>query len=415
MGDISREKPWFVPRKWNVSQYNYRPEVRAGWALPSRVKVHDVTLRDGEQAPGVVFRKDEKVRIAHALADLGVHRIEGGLASVSEEDAEAIATMAREIDTAEICNFTRTRQDDLELAIKCGVDRAIMEIPAMRSQVDRIWGGTEKAVEAFVKLSELADQNGVKTTLFLMDATRADLQFLQDLIFPCVKYGKIDSVGLVDTRGSCLPQAMAWLISSFKNAVDVAIEVHAHNQWGLATATTLAAVTAGAEVIHTSVNGLNGNAALEECVMGVHAVLGIETGIKTEGFTALSKMVIEAARQTWYKPFVGPMVAGSETGIASRRMWDQRHEFGYGRAEALNYEVVGGKPVELVLGKKSGTYSIMLKSWELGLPVPERDMAQQMQARVKALAEQKKSAVTEEEFRVIYQEVNPEGIGQVGL
>jgi methanogen homocitrate synthase len=105
--------------------HNWDAKVRAGWRLPKKITIHDVTLRDGEQTPGVVFRRDEKLKIAHALADMGVHRIEGGMVSVSQEDAEAIAQMAKEIKTAEIASFSRARKDDIELAIKCNVGRVV--------------------------------------------------------------------------------------------------------------------------------------------------------------------------------------------------------------------------------------------------------------------------------------------------
>ena len=94
---MSQETPWKIDGKWAVSKHNWAGEVRGGWNLPKNVTIHDVTLRDGEQTPGVVFRLEEKLKIAHALAEAGVQRIEGGMASVSPEDAEAIARMVREV------------------------------------------------------------------------------------------------------------------------------------------------------------------------------------------------------------------------------------------------------------------------------------------------------------------------------
>ena len=112
------ETPWRVPGKWSVSPYAFEPEVRKGWKLPKKVTIHDVTLRDGEQTPGVVFRKEEKLKIAHALEDMGVQRIEGGMVAVSDEDFDALATMARELKKAEVCGFCRARKDDIERAIQ---------------------------------------------------------------------------------------------------------------------------------------------------------------------------------------------------------------------------------------------------------------------------------------------------------
>jgi methanogen homocitrate synthase len=395
--------PWVVPGSWSVSPHNFEPAVRKDWQAPETITVHDVTLRDGEQWPGVVFRKEERLRIAHALADLGVHRIEGGMPSISEDDAEALLVMCREIKTAEISSFARARREDVELAAKCGVQRVIMEIPMLPGEIIRIWGGVERAAEAYIAETDFAAQNGLKVTLFLMEASRAPAGLLRDLVAPIAAHGKIDSVGLVDTRGSALPQAMAWLVGLMRSIVRVPIEVHAHNTWGVATATTLSAITAGAEVIHVAVNGLNGNAALEECVMGVHALVGIDTGIRTRGLLALSKLVREASGTDWYKAFVGDGLARVEIGLPARGMWERRQEAGYGRSEFLNYEVVGGTAVDLVLGKKSGVYSVVIKAWELSLPIPGNEAVQQILSGVKAISLREKRLVSDDEFRALHQ------------
>jgi len=113
-------------------------------------------------------------------------------------------------------------------------------------------------------------------------------------------------------------------------------------------------------------------------------------------------MTREFARDEWYKPFVGPLTSQVEVGIATRQMWDRRTEHGYGRAELLNYEIVGGKAIEVVLGKKSGRYSIMLKSWELGLAQPSEAQAGEVLNQIKKISEDNKRLVSEEEFRKIY-------------
>lgn len=399
------QTPWVVPGKWSTSMHNWVPEVRGGWSLPPRVLIHDVTLRDGEQTPGVVFRLEEKLKIAHALAEAGVQRIEGGMAAVSEEDAEAISRMTKEIKTAEIASFCRARKGDVELSLKCNVGRVVIELAARDEQINSIWGNREKAIESLVSIIKYAKSAGVKVTLFLMESSRADLALLESLIVPSVKEGKADSVSLVDTRGCLLPKGTAYLIKKIKQWVNVPVEFHGHNNWGMGTANTLAAVTAGAEAVHTCINGLGGNAALEECVMGLEGLLGINTGIKTERLLSLTQMAMEFSKANWYKPFVGPTVSYVEAGIPTKTMWDHRDEPGMGRAEFLNYAVVGGKSVTLVLGKKSGRYSIMLKALELGLPVPPEELASQMLDQVKNLSIEKKDLVDDGEFRRIYQQV----------
>ena len=401
------EAPWKISGKWSVSPYCYEKEVRAAWQLAEKIVVHDVTLRDGEQTPGVVFRKDEKVKIAHALEEAGVQRIEGGMISTSQEDYEAIQAMVREIKHSEIASFCRARRDDLERSLKAGVQRVIMEITAQDPIIKNIWGSRGKAVEEIIKLVRFAKDNGLKVTFFLMESSRAPLDLLKEVIIPVVEEGKADHVAIVDTRGSAYPPAFAWLISQVRKWVKVPIEVHCHNNWGVATAATLAGVTAGAQVVHTCINGMGGNAALDEIILGAEAMLGIETGVKTEGFRQISAMVKGFSKADWYKPFVGPLTSQVEVGIATRQMWDRREEKGYGRAEPLNYEIVGGKAIEVVLGKKSGRYSIMLKAWEYGLPQPSEEQAAEIVNRIKTISESEKRLVTDEEFKKIYAEVMP--------
>jgi methanogen homocitrate synthase len=400
----ANDTPWKVPGKWSVSPFDFEPEVRANWKIPSKVTIHDVTLRDGEQTPGVVFRKHEKVKIAHVLEEIGVHRIEGGMIATTQEDYEAIVQMAKEIKNAEICCFARARRDDTEACLKAGVQRIIMEITAQDPIIKNIWGSRAKAAEEISKLVRFGKENGLKICFFLMESSRASLDLLKEIIIPVAQEGKPDSIALVDTRGSAYPEAFAWLVKKVKSWVNVPIEVHCHNNWGFATASSLAGVTAGAEVVHACINGMGGNAALDECVMGLEGILGVKTGIKMERFQSLADMVKEMSNCDFYKPFTGSLTCQVEVGIATKPMWDRRNEHGYGRAEPLNYEVVGGKAIELVLGKKSGRYSMMLKAWELGLKEPSEEQATAMLEKVKTISEQNKRVVTDDEFRKIHGE-----------
>ena len=257
-------------------------------------------------------------------------------------------------------------------------------------------------MEDIIGLTKHAKANGLKVCFFLMESARAPLDLIRELIVPVVEEGQADSVAIVDTRGSAYPEGFAWQIAQVKKMVRVPVEIHCHNNWGLATANTLAGITGGAEVAHACINGMGGNASLDEVILGTEAFLRAPTGVKTAGFRQLSAMVKEFSQADWYKPFVGPLTSQVEVGIATRQMWDRRHEHGYGRAELLNYEIVGGKAIDIVLGKKSGRYSIMLKARELGLPQPAEAQATEMLNQVKKIGEDNKRLVTEEEFRKIY-------------
>jgi isopropylmalate/homocitrate/citramalate synthase len=397
--------PWELQNRWSVSPHNWAKEVRAGWRLPPQIVIHDTTLRDGEQTPGVVFRLDERLKIAHALADAGVQRIEGGMAGTSEEDAYAISKMAQEIKNAEISSFCRTRMDDVDLALRCNVGRIVLEMSTQEQTIHHVWGSPEKAAEALVKIITHAKANGIKVTLFFLDYSAADLNLLKNFIMAGVTEGKVDSVCVVDTRGFCLPDAIFFLVKKVKEWVDIPVEVHCHNQWGMATASTLAGVAAGAEVVHTCINGLGGNAAIDECVMGIEALLGVRTEVSTQGFFEISRMVKDYSKADWYKSFVSSTISWVEIGMLAKVMWDNRDKPGYGRAKMLNLEALGNKTSTLVMGKKSGRHSIMLKAWELGLPEPSDKQCDEMLSHVKTLGTQKKGLLIDDEFMQIYRRV----------
>ncbi|MFC1897380.1 LeuA family protein [Chloroflexota bacterium] len=401
----SSETPWKVPGKWDTSRHNWTEEVRKDWTLPSHVTIHDVTNRDGEQTPGIVFGVKEKLNIAHALADMGVERIEGGMAAVSPDDAEAISRMAKELKGVEIATFARTRKDDCDLAVKCGVGRIIMEIPTPIDRINAIWGSTEKAVDALVELTQYVKSQGLNCTLFLLSTMLSDPEHLKKLIIPTVEQGGADRVCAVDTSGVSLPQSMFYIVRKIKSWVDVPIEVHVHNTFGCATAGTLASVMAGAEVIHTCVNGLGGNAPLDECVMGLEALLGIDSGIKTKQLMALSDMVREYAKRDWFKPFSGSKTRLVETGLSTQGMWARKQRGEEPIVDTSLIETVGGGGYTIVLGKKSGRYSMMFKAEELGLPVPEQKDAYKMLDQVKALSNKKLGPVDDDEFKEIYHNV----------
>ncbi len=251
----AEETPWKVPGKWSLSPYGFEPEVRKDWKIPKKVTIHDVTLRDGEQTPGVVFRKEEKLKIAHALEDMGVQRIEGGMVAVSDEDFDALATMAKEIKSSEVYGFCRARRDDMDRAVKAKLDWAVMEITALDPIIKNIWGSRGKAVEDIVGLAKLGKANGLKVCFFLMESARAPLDLIRELIVPVVEEGGADTVAIVDTRGSAYPQGFAWQIAQVKKMVKVPVEIHCHNNWGFSTANTLAGITAGAEIAQPASTG----------------------------------------------------------------------------------------------------------------------------------------------------------------
>ncbi len=400
----SKDTPWINPGQWFVCPHNFAPEVLKNFHPQPRVNIYDVTLRDGEQQPGVVFRTEEKLRIAHALYDMGVRHIESGMVAVSPEDADAAARVAKELPEVEVASLARTTKGDIDAALRCGVKRVTIEVMTADATIKLIWGSVEKAVDSFLQVATYAKQNGLYVNLFLSDGTRATMERLRAFVIPIAKENCIDSVAIVDTFGCATPWGFGHLVSELRKMSPAPVEAHCHDTWGFGTANTIAAITAGASTIHTAVNGLNGNASLDECVMAAKALIGVETGIKTEGIFALSNMVKEFSKSDWYKPFLGWSANKWEAGIPTGFLWQWREtpEKFY---EMLNLEMIGRAPVELVIGKKSGRQSMRLKAYLLKMEDPGDDKATEMLGQVKRLSEDKKGEVTDDEFRKIYSEV----------
>src|SRR5688500_1952220 len=199
------QDPWHTDR-WFTSPWNFLPEIREELHLPSSVQVHDVTLRDGEQQAGVVFTKDDKLRIAEALAEAGVPRIEAGLPAVSPADDAAVREMVKMGLPSKIYAFSRCIVDDVKRAADCGVDGVVMEIPSSHHLVEKAYRWpVQRAIDASVEATSLAHELGLTVSFFPIDATRAGLVEYLDLLERVATDGHVDAVGLVDTFGVLSP------------------------------------------------------------------------------------------------------------------------------------------------------------------------------------------------------------------
>ena len=360
------EKPWIGPY-WHVSPYNFAPEVRASLDIPERVTIYDVTLRDGEQCPGVVFRKGDKINIARKLDELGVNRIEAGFPAVSDEDFQTVKEIAGLGLKAKVKAFSRAMRADIDLALKAGVSGLTIELPSSQKLIKTGYNWTpEDVVNKAVEASLYAKSHGLQVSFFCIDSTRADADFLRRLSMAVVNEGKADALTIVDTFGVVNPIGFQHLIKLVKSWVRVPVEVHVHNDLGLATANSVAGVTAGAEVVHTNVNGLgerSGGASLEEVAVVLRVLYGIELGIDYSKLVELSHMVQEIShvKNSPTKPVVGENSFTYEAGIAV--MFSYRFAKADYLQGALPYlpEFVGND-FRIVLGKKSGSYSVQ---WEL--------------------------------------------------
>ena len=401
-------QPWKT-EKWFTSPWNYLDEVTKGFTFPKEIKIHDMTLRDGEQQAGIQLRKEEKVRIAEMLAEVGVHRIEAGMPAVSKQDEEAIKEIVKRNLGPEIFAFCRCVVSDVELAADCGVDGIVVEIPTSRHLIKYAYQWpVERALEQSVKATSRAKELGLHTSFFTIDATREDMNWLLDFIDKVATQGHMDALVLVDTMGGCGPQAIEYFVRRVKERIKKPLEAHFHNDFGLAVANTLVALANGVEVAHTSICGVSersGAAALEDVVVALLTLYGIDLGMRYDKLYELAQMTVELTghRLPQNKSIVGDGLFAVESGVVA--MWMPRCA-GPLATEVfpLHWELMGQNPPQVVLGKGAGKASILSWLERLGLEASEEEI-NRLLPLVKEEAMAKKRLLTEEEFKELVERV----------
>jgi isopropylmalate/homocitrate/citramalate synthase len=398
---MSSSTPW-VTDKWFSSPWNYLPEAVGDLHLPASLQVHDVTLRDGEQQAGVVFTADEKLRIAELLSSAGVHRIEAGLPAVSPADEEAVRRIVAAGLDAEIYVFSRCMVDDVKLAVDCGASGVVMEVPSSHHLIEKGYRWpVERAVELAVEATTFAGDNGLKVTFFPIDATRASIVEYLDMMERVASDGHVDAVALVDTFGVLSPHAVGYFVRQTRERLGVPMETHFHMDFGMGVANTILAVTEGVEVIQTSVTGLgerSGNTPTEETILALLTMYGLDTGIRTELFTAISREVLAMAGVTQppNRAIVGDRLFNVESGIIAT--WVKNVGDEVTEAFPFRPELVGQAAPEIVMGKGSGADSVVVWLERNGIDVPDDDAVLEILARVKARSLATKGLLDNDEF-----------------
>ena len=390
--------PWRGDSWW-VTHFNYADEVVSQFSFPSRIVIHDVTLRDGEQTPGIVLRTEEKVEIARALDEAGVDRIEAGMPIVSEEDLEAIRRITRLGLSAKVFGFGRLRTEDIDACLRADVDGVITEGPVGYPLLRYLFEWSEEQLfDSVVSAIDYIKDHGLVAIFFNVDATRADMGFLTDFLQRLERETKVDGFAIADTYGSLTPEGARFLFRHLRSRLTRPLEFHGHNDFGLATATSIAALSAGAEVVHVTVNGIGeraGNTSLEEVVISLHLLYGQRTGIRLEKLYELSRLVerLTGFRLAPNKAVVGERVFARESGIGVA-WWLKCPSV----SQPFSPELVGNRPAVLI-GKKSGRHALEYKLRELGFngQLSEEQLEAIMRG-VKKRSLDKKGPLTDEEF-----------------
>ena len=383
-----------------VSELNARPGIRSAFSR-STVRFYDTTLRDGEQAVGVVLSPRQKLEIARKLDELGISRIEAGFPRVSADDAEAIQLMLKANLKAELWGFSRAVRADVEELVRLGLQASVIEAPTSDIKL-RAYGISSAEVLTRVKDAvSFAAKNEIKVAFFAVDGTRSRLDFLKEVYRTALEAGAAEIV-VVDTIGACGPEAVEFLVRQVCDWVGPKIPVHfhGHNDFGMATACAIAAVRGGATWIQGTINGMGeraGNADIGEIALALRCLYDVPVALDLGKVREVSEVVRKAcgyAMEPW-KPLVGENLFMRESGAVASQFHIPE------AIEPYSSDLVRADR-RIVLGKKSGLDSIDLKAKELGLAIPA-ELRAPILAAVKKRAIAKRGLVTDQEFREIAQ------------
>ena len=384
---LDRSKLW--TGDLNAKALEPQPRVTIG--------LYDTTLRDGEQTVGVVLSPEDKLEIARALDAAGVDRIEAGFPRVSEEDASAISLIRNADLEAEVWGFSRAVGGDVAALVELGLTASVIESPISDGKLAALGVSRDAMLERIRSAVQLARSQGIRVAFFGVDSSRADLEFAKRAYAAAVDAGA-EEVVVVDTLGIATPEAAAFLVTEIAERLDyeVPIHWHGHDDFGLATAASVAAVQAGATWVQGTVNGMGeraGNADLVQVALALEALYGIPTRLRLERVRELSQLVqrLSGTPLAPWKPITGDNLFTRESGAVAAQFHDPP------AIEPYASELVGAER-GIVLGKKSGLDSIRIKLAELGLEAPQEQHAELLEL-VKRAGTKKRGLVTDAEFR----------------
>ncbi len=381
---------------------------RHGASPVAPVVLNDTTMRDGEQAPGVAFTSAEKVAIARALAHAGITEVEAGTPAMGVPEIAAIRAIVEADLPLTTIAWCRMRMEDVDAALASGVSMVNLSIPVSDVQLAaKLRGGRATALDMLARVVGYARNKGLTVAVGGEDASRADIAFLVEVI-AAAKAAGARRFRVADTLSVLDPFTTTSLISTLRSSTDLEIEIHAHDDLGLATANTLAAVTAGATHASVTVIGLGeraGNAPLEEVAVALMQLYGRETGVVLTRLGEVADVVAAAATRPipLNKAIVGDHVFTHESGIHVDGLLKDRRTY-----QALDPALLG-RTHRFVIGKHSGLAAITAMLSNLDLKASPNELAAIL-ARVRELAVATKRPIPAEALAAIWRQIHIEAL-----
>ncbi|ADQ79580.1 pyruvate carboxyltransferase [Paludibacter propionicigenes WB4] len=364
----------------------------------------DTTLRDGEQSPGVVFSLPEKIRIAALLDGAHIPEIEIGTPAMGEAEVTDIRTICEMGFGFKTLSWCRATKNDIRAASHAGTNGVHVSFPVSPILMKAMEKDSTWVIQQMQQLIEFAYPMFDYVTIGAQDAARAETSFLKEFVCAASAFGAA-RVRLADTVGILNPITTFDMVSSIRSVEkDLPLEIHAHNDLGMATANTLAAYMAGANCLSTTVNGLGeraGNAAMEEVALALELSAGISSTLRTESFSELSDFVAKVSNRPLNesKPVTGSLVLTHESGVHTNCLLKDRNTY-----QLIPAAKIGKQEQKFLIGKHSGKATIMHYLSEANLPYTDEDCLSLLE-RVKECADALKRAITKEELLDIYLEL----------